>query len=96
MYEKGYQIITASTGANGLLLIDKMEFDLIITDINMPSISGNRVLDVSKNKNHNVPVIAMSGTPWMIKDKLFDGILYKPFSSNELLKIIASLKIAKR
>lgn len=48
--QKKYQVISASNGLDGLKLLDaeKGEFDLIITDLVMPNISGVGVISIVK------------------------------------------------
>lgn len=50
----------------------------------MPGISGNHLLAYSKDNKESLPFIGMSGTPWLVNEKLFDGVLSKPFSNDEL------------
>ena len=57
----GYNVITASDGMEGLKLLEDSEFDLVITDIVMPYVSGLGVVSACKTKKANVPVIAITG-----------------------------------
>ncbi|HSQ86747.1 MAG TPA: response regulator, partial [Desulfobacterales bacterium] len=61
--EKGYDVTSASDGSEGLKLIenDRQEFDLIITDIVMPQISGISLISIIKKKFPDIPVIAITG-----------------------------------
>ncbi|MGR3303522.1 MAG: response regulator [Candidatus Scalindua sp.] len=56
---EGYRVSTASNGASGVVLFLMQNFDLVITDINMPGMNG---LDVIKRINNivKVPIILMS------------------------------------
>lgn len=86
-----FEVETASNGADGINKIKTFDFDIIITDIKMPGISGNHLLAYSKDKEESIPVIGMSATPWLMDEALFDGVLSKPFSNDELFHEINRL-----
>ncbi len=78
---KGLKVDTAKSGEEGIEKIDSKEYRLIMTDMQMPGISGNQVLDYIKDqKKSDVPVVGMSGTPWLMNQDKFDAILPKPSS----------------
>ena len=59
LLDEGYRVSTANNGTSGVLLFLRQNFDLVITDINMPGMNG---LDVIKRINNivKVPIILMS------------------------------------
>lgn len=59
LLDEGYRVSTASNGASGVVLFLMQSFDLVITDIDMPGMSG---FDVIKKINNiiKVPIILMS------------------------------------
>ena len=57
----GYGIIIATDGMDGLKKIDEGGYDIVITDIVMPFISGLGVVTTLKQKNPHIPVIAITG-----------------------------------
>ncbi len=57
----GYDVITATDGMDGLKKIDAGGFDLVITDIVMPFVSGVGVVTTLKEKMPEIPVIAITG-----------------------------------
>lgn len=88
----GYSVYTANNGKQALVLIDKLEPDLVITDLMMPYVDGFELIDsINKNKYlKKIPIIILTGTTQhdeLFKDKnlKFDLILKKPFRNNELL-----------
>ncbi len=92
MARKNIDIHTAQTGEQGIRKIRDESYDLILTDMKMPGLSGIDVLNkVKQLKGDDVPVIGMSGTPWLFGDAKFDGILTKPFSRKDLFDMISSL-----
>lgn len=56
-----YKVITAEDGLEGLKLIDNEDFDLVITDIVMPFVSGVGLVTALKQKRPEIPVIAITG-----------------------------------
>ena len=59
LLDEGYRVSTANNGAIGIILFTRRNFDLVITDLNMPGING---LDVIERINNiiKVPIILMS------------------------------------
>jgi DNA-binding response OmpR family regulator len=62
-FSQKYEVFTAMDGFAGLKLFKAKEngFDIIITDIVMPDISGVGVVAIIKRKCPNIPVIAITG-----------------------------------
>jgi len=57
----GYEIITAVDGMEGMKKLEQGGFDLVITDIVMPYLSGVGVVSALKSRAPEIPVIAMTG-----------------------------------
>ena len=86
--KKGYTVDTVKTGEQGLQKTEINQYSLIFTDMKMPGLSGEQVLQYLKYIQKSVtPVVGMSGTPWLLDDCEFDAVLPKPFSIKELLKV---------
>lgn len=76
----GYKVDPAENGEQGIKKINLNHYSLVLTDMRMPGLSGKHVLDhVKENKGDSLPVIGMSGTPWLMDDEAFDAVLSKPF-----------------
>jgi signal transduction histidine kinase/CheY-like chemotaxis protein len=85
----GHQVMAAPCGEDALKLFQKHAFDLVITDLGMPGISGWDVTRACKDLKPRVPVIMISG--WgnqidedMISQSRLDGVLAKPFEMNKI------------
>jgi CheY-like chemotaxis protein len=88
----GYNVETADDGQEGIRKFDDGCFDIVITDICMPVIDGNGVVaHIRKSEKQSVPVIAISGTPWLLEAGNFDMVLPKPFPLKQLIEFIRSL-----
>lgn len=54
-------MVVASDGAAGLECFEKEAFDLVITDLKMPKLSGESLIEAIKAQRPETIVIAMSG-----------------------------------
>lgn len=85
-----YHIMEAENGLEALHLFDENDFDLVISDIMMPGMSGMDLLQQLREKNPNVAVIMITGNPTTdltvsaIKQGAVD-FLTKPFDIDDLL-----------
>lgn len=59
---QGLTVFKASDGKKGLELIKQEKPDLILLDLNMPSVSGFQVLADLKEQDNRTPVIVISNT----------------------------------
>jgi len=88
----GHNVETAADGQEGIRKFDDGSFDIVITDIRMPGIDGNGVVKHIRNsEKQSIPVIAISGTPWLMESNAFDMVLAKPFPLKKLVESIGSL-----
>ena len=76
-------------------LIDNNEiekFDIIITDIRMPKISGINLAKLIKEKNSSIIVIGLSSEIITVESRsFFDSLILKPVLKNELLNTLSQL-----
>lgn len=56
-----YDVVEAHDGKEGLKLLDKQPFDLVLCDIKMPKMDGIEVLQNANNKNIGAPFIMLTG-----------------------------------
>lgn len=95
--KKNYEVITAADGLDGLKLIktDAKGFDLVITDLVMPDISGVGIISIIKEKYPETPVVAITG--WgehpeaLAIEAQADHVLEKPFDLQELNQLVEGL-----
>lgn len=98
---KDYEVVTAPDGLEGLKIIesDLKGFDLVITDVVMPNISGVGMIAIIKQKQPNTPVIAITGMgehpEKLAREAKADVVLIKPFDLADLKKCIADLLAPK-
>ncbi|RJQ49680.1 MAG: response regulator, partial [Desulfobacteraceae bacterium] len=76
----GYTVEVAADGGEGIRKFDEGFYDLVITDLIMPNVDGNGVIDhIRSSSKKKTPIIGISGTPWLLQDLDVDRILTKPF-----------------
>lgn len=94
---KKYDLVTASTGFDGINLFNSEvdTFDLVITDIIMPDISGVGVISMLKKKRPDIPIIAITGfgkhPELLATEAKADVVLEKPINLSVLNKHIIKL-----
>ena len=93
----GHKVLSASDGEEGIQLLDKESFDLVVTDINMPHNSGLEIVQHIRTKlKLSTPIIVVSSIHLEDTQKhAYDlgalSYLTKPFDPKELLETIDSL-----
>ena len=58
---EGYNTVLAENGKVGLELFAKGDIDLVITDLRMPEVTGEQVMQKILSENPGVPVIVLTG-----------------------------------
>ena len=63
--ERGFSVESAANGQEALEALERMNPDLIITDLQMPKMDGGELIDALKNhpKTATIPVIVLAGKP---------------------------------
>ena len=99
---RGYEILTAYDGEQALSLLDKIKFDLIITDLKMPKIDGMEVLRRAKEKDPNIEVVILTGHGTMdsVIEALRDGgafdYLNKPLHNIKQLSFVTKKALERK
>jgi CheY-like chemotaxis protein len=97
---KGYEVVIAHNGLEGLEMVEKTRPALIITDILMPRMDGYafiQELRTSNSDSNRIPVIFLSATFVTIEDKSFamslgaTRFLEKPIDTEDFLLTIAEI-----
>ena len=93
---EGYEVLTATNGAEGLALFESDPVDLVITDIIMPVKDGLDTILELKKKSPDFPVIAISAGGNIPKERYLAVASYmkntktlaKPFTRDELISAV--------
>ncbi len=80
LLREGFEVTLASDGQESLEKLEKDNFDLVITDINMPRLNGIEMLKNMKKTGRKEKVIIMTGSPSALR-----------LSDNEMPFIVSQL-----
>ncbi len=88
-----YQISVACDGDEAIARIKERKFDLIITDLKMPRVSGEEVVKFARQMDPDYQVVVISGysTLFSVSESANSGasaFLSKPFSISDLMKAV--------
>jgi signal transduction histidine kinase/CheY-like chemotaxis protein len=90
----GHAVTAASRGPEGLALLERERYDLVLTDLAMPGMTGWQVAQAVKSRWPDLPVILLTGwadqvdpshTSWV------DRLLKKPFQLGQIEETLAAL-----
>lgn len=84
---------SASNGEEGLVLFNKNEYQLVVSDLKMPKMGGKEMMSKIRDINKKVVLIVMSATDSNvdITSVICDEYVYKPVIFVEFLKTLESL-----
>jgi CheY-like chemotaxis protein len=92
----GYQVEAANDGVAGWEALRTYEYDLVVTDNQMPRMTGLELIKNLEFSHMSIPVIMATGNvpadefmrrPWLKPE----ATLQKPFTNNDLLEAIRSV-----
>lgn len=91
--EEGYDVLTASSGAEALEIIKNTPVHTVLSDIKMPGMNGVELLDEILNLDNDLPVILM--TAFAEVDQAVEAMkkgaldhIQKPFNNEDIKKAI--------
>ena len=95
LLNKGFEVSLASDGQESLDKLEQDDFDLVVTDINMPKLDGVAMLKRMKKTCRDVKIIIMTGNPsdQRLLDKGLphvEGHLFKPFGIENFLNVVTA------
>ena len=97
----GYDVYTVYDAEEALKIMDKIEPDIIISDVRMPKIDGFEFYRILKERKKFIPFVFLTAND-DIKDKVLgirlgvDAYLTKPFSKEELLAVVESILLKSK
>ena len=83
----------ATDGNGALKLLEKEDFSLVITDLQMPKMSGVELLQEIKDRRPKLPVVVISGcnvrsSEGRVLKGLADEFLHKPFKIADIQSLV--------
>ena len=101
----GYGVETASDGGSAIELARARQFDVVLTDINIPKGSGLDILRAVRERDRDIPVVLMTGGPGLDSARVAVewgalSYLIKPLSMSQLRDVLSRAvqmhKVAQR
>lgn len=101
LIKDGYEVSTAEDGEKAVLKMEDEAFDMIISDIMMPYVSGFELLRILKEKGNQAPILMLTSlNSQSAQNQAMDmgasGYMSKPFNPAELSKRIKALLSEKK
>jgi CheY-like chemotaxis protein len=97
---EGHQITLAENGVDAVgILNSDLEIDMVISDMNMPMVSGIDLFRELREQNWNKPFILLTGDEpegLLKQEPRLDGCLLKDFSLDETLPQMMAEVLARR
>lgn len=95
-----HQVTVAKDGTEGIRLFQQNQFDLVLTDLGMPGVSGWEVCERIKKMSPSIPVGMITGWGFEVDEKRkqaagLDFIITKPFDFNQIIRVVSE-KIENR
>ena len=91
----GFEVFTCENGAQALQLASKEKPDIVITDVQMPVMTGLELVQNLRSKpdTAGIPVIMLTARDFAIEDRQkkelnISACVSKPFSPRELLQSV--------
>ena len=99
--EEGYWVTTVSDGQQAIDLLERERFNLIITDMVMPGVSGIEVLRAAQRIDPQCPVVVLTGYPSVDSVRRLvrlgaSDYIAKPFNVDVLRVTVAKLLEMRR
>lgn len=88
-----YESVVCGDGTEALEHLDNKSFQMIITDMRMPNMTGLELIERVKQKYPKIPVVLISGYS-VTDDKTevkADGFLAKPFMMSDIEQLLKKL-----
>lgn len=92
---EGYIFVGSVTGVNALKLMEEIDFDLIITDYDMPNMNGTEFSKRVRSNGIKCPILYLTSLSYVdhfTSDKEehnISGVILKPFTKEEVIKTIS-------
>jgi len=86
----GYDVAVVNDGVAALRAFDEVRPDIVTIDLNVPEVSGFRLVKLFKRFAHRVPVIVVTAAAFEEAEEIArdgaDDFLAKPFDPQQLVK----------
>ena len=92
---EGFEVKAAKDGQESLEEMEREDFDLVITDIQMPRLDGLAMVDAMKRAGRKEKIIIMTGSALAMdlpneEMPMVESRLQKPFRMSNLLDVVSA------
>ena len=94
------EVVEAASGLDALRLLPRGPYRLVVTDINMPDLSGLELVSFIRKSQHKATPIVIISTEGRETDREraialgANAYVTKPFTPDELMRVVAPLMAA--
>lgn len=97
---QNYEITAVKNGEQVIQILDKEDFDIVLLDINMPTMDGmecvKTIRELKDKHKANLPVVAITGNAKNYSEEEFkaagfNDVLVKPLNFDRLVEIVTEL-----
>lgn len=92
---EGYKVSTAVDAVDAIDLMQFEHFDIVLTDYDMPHLSGAELSVWIRKNRPEAKVIISTGMPELTEQSSWDYVLDKPYEYDNLLKLLSDIKHLK-
>jgi len=91
--DEGHTVSTHTSTMEALKDFKSNDYDLVITDMEMPEMGGREFAELIKTENSDIPILLLSGWPIFLEEEptlaeFIDFALAKPFTVEDIQKVI--------
>src|SRR5262249_36347923 len=88
---EGYVVDQAADGEEAWRMLDEVHYDLVVSDVEMPRLSGAELMTRVRERHPGLPVVAISARAGRERARGADAFLAKPVARQELVARAADL-----
>jgi CheY-like chemotaxis protein len=93
----GHTVVLAKSGEEAIERLQRERFDVVLTDLGMPKVSGWEVARACKAASPKIPVVLVTGwgvelSPEELEENGVDAVLSKPLNVDEILNAVAGFR----
>ncbi|NNJ95958.1 MAG: response regulator [Gammaproteobacteria bacterium] len=95
LQKEGYKVTCVNNGKEALAVFDSLQPDIVVTDVKMPHVTGQKLVEAIRHKEgKNIPIVVMTSTlesenrDW-VHELGNISFLGKPVSPRDLVRVIS-------
>jgi CheY-like chemotaxis protein len=93
--DAGFVVVEAASGEEALTALQTMSVDALVTDINLPGLSGTELASRAEELHDAMLVVFATGDPGVVRDRADALVLSKPYDPAELARAILTHRDAQ-